>query len=312
MEAYPDIRSQLDLYLRGELDTNRMSEIKALIDTAPAWYSTYHALLTESRGIRMTALQDLTSRLQALEKTIGSQGDLSPSPSSISTTNETEDLENNYTPPAKELDTSPDPLLIKGIRYTTLRDELRKLQDVEKGIKKNDSGGSGGGRVLRMRYWWAVAVGVVVMVVGGYILNNFKFNQIQSLIVLPEQLYITRSSDTEDNLKKEAYYAYSNKKYKRAHEIFFQLYKLNKLSNEDQLYFAFCKLLISDFEGAEEIFLKANKERLAQYDLNYYLAICKMAKNKYKEAKNLIDSSQINKNSEFYNLINKFLNNKNK
>lgn len=177
MEAYPDIRSQLDLYLRGELDTNRMSEIKTLIDTDPAWYSTYHALLTESRGIRMTALQDLTSRLQSLEKTIAPQGDLSPSPSSISTTNETEDLENNYTPPAKGLEAeepASSPLLIQGIRYTTLRDELRKLQDVEKGIKKNDSGGSGGGRVLRMRYWWAVAVGVVVMVVGGYFLSQHE------------------------------------------------------------------------------------------------------------------------------------------
>lgn len=174
MEAYPDIRSQLDLYLRGELDTNRMSEIKALIDIDPAWYSTYHALLTEFRGIRMTALQDLTSRLQSLEKTIAPQGDLSPAPSSISTTNETEDLENNYTPPAKVLDTSPYPLLIQGIRYTTLRDELRKLQDVERkqsgeaNGKKNDSGGSGGARVSRMRYWWAMAAGVVVMLVGYY------------------------------------------------------------------------------------------------------------------------------------------------
>jgi hypothetical protein len=174
MEASPNIRSQLDLYLRGELDTNRMSEIKTLIDTDPAWYSTYHALLTEARGIRMTALQDLTSRLQSLEKTIAPQGDLSPSPSSRSTTNETEDLENNYTPPAKGLEALPDPHLIQGIRYTTLRDELRKLQDVErKGSgevngKKNDSGRGEGGRVWRMRYWWAVAAGVAVMVVGYY------------------------------------------------------------------------------------------------------------------------------------------------
>lgn len=183
MEASPDIRSQLDLYLRGELDPGRMSEIKTLIDTDPAWYSTYHALLTESRGIRMTALQDLTSRLQSLEKTIAPQGDLSPSPSSISTTNETEDLENNYTPPAKGLEAeepASSPHLIQGIRYTTLREELRKLQDVERkdsgetNSKKNDSGGSGGGRVLRMRYWWAVAAGVVVMVVGGYLSHYFK------------------------------------------------------------------------------------------------------------------------------------------
>lgn len=234
MEAYPDIRSQLDLYLRGELDTNRMSEIKALIDIDPAWYSTYHALLTEFRGIRMTALQDLTSRLQSLEKTIAPQGDLSPAPSSISTTNETEDLENNYTPPAKVLDTEETaslPLLIQGIRYTTLRDELRKLQDEErKGSgevngKKNDSRGSGERRVLRMRYWWAVAAGVVVMVVLAWPWirpRTYAEKLIAKGFVVPPMTDLVRGGG-EDSIQmvvQKAYGAYAEGKYELALEYF--------------------------------------------------------------------------------------------
>jgi tetratricopeptide (TPR) repeat protein len=228
MEASPDIRSQLDHYLRGELDTNRMSEIKTLIDTDPAWYSTYHALLTEARGIRMTALQDLTSRLQSLEKTIAPQGDLSPSPSSRSTTNETEDLENNYTPPAKVLETedpASSPLLIQGIRYTTLRDELRKLQDVEKGIKKNDSVGSGGARVLGMRYWWAVAAGVVMVVVLAWPWirpQTYAEKLIAQGLVVPPMTDLVRGG-TEDSIEmivQKAYGYYAEGNYKLALKYF--------------------------------------------------------------------------------------------
>ena len=242
MEAYPDIRSQLDHYLRGELDPSRMSEIKTLIDTDPVWYSTYHALLTEAQGIRMTALQDLTSRLQSLEKTIAPQGDLSPSASSISTSNETEDLENNYTPPAKELDTSPDPLLIKGIRYTTLRDELRKLQDVEKGIKKNDSGGRGGGRVLRMRYWWAVAVGVAVMVVLAWPREKhqtYAEKLIKQGFEVPAMTDLVRSSE-ENSIEQQAYGAYAEGDYKVALKYFERI----PIRNDEHYQIYYCAILI--------------------------------------------------------------------
>lgn len=162
MTEESNISSILTQYLRHELDTTRMSEIKHLITTDPTWIKEYQSILSLSQGIRHTTLTDLQLTLKNLEKTITPSGDLSPSPTYIYESNETSGLE---TPPLTHRDghEAPDTRQVQGIRYTSLQDKLKILQKIEKTVKeqteqntKKNEGAPKGARMVGMK-WWAVA-----------------------------------------------------------------------------------------------------------------------------------------------------------
>jgi hypothetical protein len=135
MTEESNISSILTQYLRHELSPTRMSEIQHLITTDPTWIKEYQSLLSLTQGIRHTTLTDLQFTLKNLEKTITPSGDLSPTPTFIYESNETSGLETTPLTPRDGRE-APDTRLVQGIRYTSLQDELKKLQKIENTVKE--------------------------------------------------------------------------------------------------------------------------------------------------------------------------------
>ena len=177
MTEESNISSILTQYFRHELSPTRMSEIQHLITTDPTWIKEYQSILSLTQGIRHTTLTDLQSTLKNFEKTITPSGDLSTSTTYIYESNETSGLE---TTPLTHRDghEAPDTRLIQGIRYTSLQDELKKLQKIENTVKehieqntKKNERAPKGARVIGIK-WWAIAAGLAVLVAAGYFTLN--------------------------------------------------------------------------------------------------------------------------------------------
>ena len=223
-----------------------MSEIQHLITTDPTWIKEYQSLLSFSQGIRHTTLRDLQSTLKSLEKTITPLGDLSPSPTYIYESNETSDLE---TPPLTYRDghEAPDPKLVQGIRYTSLQDELKKLQKIENTVKgqtgndtKKNKVTLKGARVIGMK-WWAVAAGVAVIVIATWPWikpKTYAEKLIESGFVPPPmtELYRGATEDSIEMLIQKAYGYYAEGNYKRALK-YFEMVPMQEDEKFNEYYF---------------------------------------------------------------------------
>lgn len=245
MAEIDQIRSILESYLRQELDPTRMAEVKELIVTDPDYKSTFTALQSEIQGIRLNHLDQLKSKLQSLEanQKISENnsllpGDLSQNPTSTSESNGTDELLTTTKRPESTIqDSPPDPQMVQGIRYTTLRDELKKLQAEERKI-----GGSGEikkdrHRVVGLRrFWWAVAAGVAGLVLGyfSWYMPKKELDKRYDIYFHPVE-YTGEMRGAEDTSMtkelKQAIAWYLHGEYKQANKIFERL-DLNKESEE--------------------------------------------------------------------------------
>ncbi len=266
----PDqIRTQLESYLRQELDPTRMAEVKELIVTDPDYKSTFTALQSEIQGIRLNHLDQLKSKLQSLEanqkiseNNPSLPGDLSQNPTSTSESNGTDELLTTTKRPESTIqDSPPDPLMVQGIRYTTLRDELKKLQGEERKL-----GGSGeikkdSPRVVGLRrYWWAVAAGVAVMVIGTYYFKeNNKPKYVNQYLLDHFDEYVLHdvergSTDKQiDNELLQGYNLYYLKDFKNALPIL----KKNWIDKSDSLSLIYTSVIFK-IQGNESEFKKTD------------------------------------------------------
>lgn len=277
MEENNNISSILSQYLRHELPPTRMSEIKALITTDPAWKTTYETLTSTTQGIRLTTLTDLRSQLQNLEADIKksennghSVGDLTSPATYIYESNEKTNLENtDHTP--------PDPMTVQGIRYITLKDELKKLKSEEKKLiteasKKNEPVGSGAKVVGMRKWWWAVAASALLVVSIGYFIldQNKKPKYVNQYLLDHFDEYVLH-----DKVRGTA----TDTAWDRDKEIGYDLY------------------VLQEFEEAIP-YLKRRWERTGDTIAFFYLEVCKKATNpnyKIKSKKIITLNLKLNK-----------------
>lgn len=216
MNTPEDIRDTLELYLRGELDPVQSAETASLIQSDPVWKEIHGQLLREKQGIRFHSLQsfkknlvEYETELRNQEKNLNEEGDLSRDPALTYTTKEEKGVEVKTQSHEMEKNYSIDKNTEIGIRYNTLQGQLDKLKQEEKGIGGSALPKKNAGRVVGMRrYWWAVAAGVMVIVIGGYFLvENQKPEYVNQYLMDHFDEYILhdkyRSANPEEKLDRD-------------------------------------------------------------------------------------------------------------
>lgn len=226
------IKELLELYLRGELDSSKASEVAESIRTDPVWKNIHHELLIEQQGIRLNRLKlnrqsllDLEATLANQEKKISSEGDLSLDPALTNTTFNSKGVEVNSSSYEMKEDYSIDKNTAKGIRYTSLRGQLHRLKEEEAAMAGSTLPKKNGAKVLGLKsYWWAVAAGVLLLVFGGYYYTELKKPKYvnQYLLdhfdeyVLHDKVRSSTPVDTFDRDKEIGYDLYVLKQFEKA------------------------------------------------------------------------------------------------
>lgn len=233
MNTPENIREQLELYLRGELDSAQAAQVSEFIHSDSEWKTIHRQMMIEQQGIRLNQLKSNRQSLRYLEATLAdqekkihSEGDLS-APSALShRPNDSDGLEVKTKARDMEEETI-DPANQHGIRYSNLRNVLYELKDEEKkgagsaGPSKSISIGTG----MRRIWLGAIAAGILFLVVSGAIIllnktNNYNQNLLERFddLVLNDYKRTNTTFPVETNIIK-GYNFFYLKKFKKAKPI---------------------------------------------------------------------------------------------
>lgn len=228
------IREQLELYLRGELDSAQATTVAESILSDPDWKNIHRQLVIEQQGIRLNRLKlnrqnlrDLEATLTNQEKKISSEGDLS-APSSLShRPNDSDGLEVKTEARDMEEETI-NPANQHGIRYSNLRSLLSELKEEEKkrdgsaGPTKSLSADSGTRRI----WLGAIAAGLAALIFFSWPWirpRTYAEKLIAEGFVVPPMTELVRGGEELDSIQmivQKAYGAYAEGDYKLALKYF--------------------------------------------------------------------------------------------
>ena len=168
-------------------------------------------------------------------------------------------------------------VLIAAIRYDGAVGDLKYLEDLEQKLQKETplrlSSGSG------KWYYYAAAAVIGIAVVAAVFMTTFKDN--------PDELYqayfapypnmfepTTRSAESDDSRRNEAFQAYEQKDYKKAATLFSELLKDNREPGL-LLLLGNSNMMIGNVEEAKENFIALNTE-FDELDIQakWFLSLC--------------------------------------
>lgn len=186
--------------------------------------------------------------------------------------------------------------IVKGIRFSHLKNQLAYLDDLESRLPALDAGANDTKVISLKQYWKPLALAASVLLVGA---SLFFF--VQQRTPLNERLYLsyfepfdspgsglTRGGNVQVTVKRSAYEAYDNGNYVRAAQLFEQA-----LNEKDEAIVHLCLgnayMKNNQWEKAESTFLQMLKEH---NDLvtqaKWYLALVYIKENKVEKAKSTL------------------------